>query len=569
MQMARLIGTTVLRRKFRRVRAIAGDRRARLDPAAAAARASLAAMVALILSCFFIWGGGGGLAWAQTAGVEDLGSPVHHVVVTLHKSRTLRVDRPFSTTVIGSPEIADVLPMTDTTFYVQGKRGGTTNISVFDWERHLLAVIDLEVTPDTATLHSNIVATTGGENINVTSANGQVVLSGEANDAVGAARAVEVAKGLSPNAPVINALRISPSQQVMLKVRILEVDRSAGRDLGVNWFGANKYGLGVSGLGALPNSATAVQSTLTTSSTGTGGVASTTANIAGNSIGVSGSSVASSSGTSLTGVPLLSSVFPGAAATAAPFGALLAQVINTHGLQIDTLISALEEKGLVKSLAEPDLVALGRDGEVSGGRRDCGPRRPAELRRNNGHDRVEELWRRLGVHPDRAQRQHHQFAARSLGVRARHRACHSGQWHSRSGDHRPRSAYFGGASGWAKLRHRRPSAGAIQRGHFADSLARQRAGPWRPVPLDQLPKTGERPCGHRLPAHRAAGAARPAAGDAVRHHAAGQRHRPLPHGRYGKGEALHRLCGERRRSEWALWPYPSSEVMRCKAGATG
>ena len=137
--------------------------------------------------------------------------------------------------MIGSPEIADVLPMTDTTFYVQGKKVGTTNISVFDWERHLLAVIDLEVIPDTATLHSNIVASTGGENINVTSANGQVVLSGEASDAVGAARAVEVAKGLSPNAPVINAMKISPSQQVMLKVRILEVDRSAGRDLGVNW----------------------------------------------------------------------------------------------------------------------------------------------------------------------------------------------------------------------------------------------------------------------------------------------------------------------------------------------
>ena len=33
-------------------------------------------------------------------------------------------------------------------------------------------------------------------------------------------------------------------------------------------------------------------------------------------------------------------------------------MINTHGLQIDALISALEEKGLVKTLAEPDLVAL-------------------------------------------------------------------------------------------------------------------------------------------------------------------------------------------------------------------
>ena len=34
MQMARSIGTTVLRRKFRRGSAIAGDRRARLNPGA-------------------------------------------------------------------------------------------------------------------------------------------------------------------------------------------------------------------------------------------------------------------------------------------------------------------------------------------------------------------------------------------------------------------------------------------------------------------------------------------------------------------------------------------------------
>ena len=356
MQMARLIRTTVVRSPIRRK-----------DPIAPALRASFAARIAAFLGCMLFWAGGS-LAWAQTAGVEELGSPVHHVVVTLHKSRTLKVDRPFSTTVIGSPEIADVLPMTDTTFYIQGKRVGTTNISVFDWERHLLAVIDLEVTPDTATLHNNIVATTGGENINVTSANGQVVLSGEANDAVGAARAVEVAKGLSPNAPVIDAMKISPSQQVMLNVRILEVDRNAGRDLGVNWFGGNKNGLGVTGLGALPNSVTASQSTvsgqaLNSSSTGAANGGLFTGNISSTSIGTSSASTITggASGVNVTApsaVSLLSGLFPGVASSAAPFGALLAQVINTHGLQIDALISALEEKGLVKTLAEPDLVAL-------------------------------------------------------------------------------------------------------------------------------------------------------------------------------------------------------------------
>jgi pilus assembly protein CpaC len=37
---------------------------------------------------------------------------------------------------------------------------------------------------------------------------------------------------------------------------------------------------------------------------------------------------------------------------------LLANVVNSHGVSINALLSALEEKGLVKSLAEPDLVAL-------------------------------------------------------------------------------------------------------------------------------------------------------------------------------------------------------------------
>src|SRR5260370_38080651 len=100
-----------------------------------------------------------------------------------------------------------------------------------------MADVDVEVLADRSSVHSTILASIGGQNINVSSANGEVVLSGEASDAVGAARAVEVAKGLSPNAPVLNAMKVSPSQQVMLKVRILEVDRNSPRELGINWSG--------------------------------------------------------------------------------------------------------------------------------------------------------------------------------------------------------------------------------------------------------------------------------------------------------------------------------------------
>jgi pilus assembly protein CpaC len=300
------------------------------------------------------------------------GAPVRHITVTLDKSKTLQFSQPFSSAVIGAPDIADILPMTEKTLYVQGKKVGTTNISVFGADKHLIAVVDLEVAPDTGSLHGKIIASTGSQNINVSSVNGQVVLSGEATDAVSAARAVDVAAGLSKDPsgkdlPVINAMKVAPSQQVMLKVRFLEVDRNAGRDLGVNLFGGNKNGIGVSGLGAVSNSATAAQATisgqaLNSSSTGAANGGLFTGNLSSTSIGTSGPSTISggASGvqvTAPTAVPLLSGLFAGAASTAFPFGALLAQVINTHGLQIDALVSALEEKGLTKTLAEPDLIA--------------------------------------------------------------------------------------------------------------------------------------------------------------------------------------------------------------------
>jgi Flp pilus assembly secretin CpaC len=86
-----------------------------------------------------------------------------------------RFSTPFSTAVIGAPEIADVLPTTEPMLYVQGKKIGATNISVFDQQRRLVSVIDLDVTPDTTSLQNKIAASTGGRDINVTSANGEIV----------------------------------------------------------------------------------------------------------------------------------------------------------------------------------------------------------------------------------------------------------------------------------------------------------------------------------------------------------------------------------------------------------
>src|SRR3984893_3165253 len=95
-----------------------------------------------------------GVYRAQAQGTragESETRPVRHVSVTLFKSRTLRIEKPFATAIMGAPEIADILPMSDRSLYVQGKRIGTTNISIFDSSMQVIGVLDVEVRRDRGT----------------------------------------------------------------------------------------------------------------------------------------------------------------------------------------------------------------------------------------------------------------------------------------------------------------------------------------------------------------------------------------------------------------------------------
>jgi pilus assembly protein CpaC len=243
--------------------------------------------------------------------------------VTQFKSRTVKLGKAYASTVVGAPDIADVLPISDRVIYIQGKKIGTTNISAFDAEKRLIAVIDVEVALDTQALAAQIRSGTGTGGIRVQTSNGQIILAGEARDSAVADRALSIAKATTPTVPIVNAMHVSTSQQVMLKVRFLEASRDAGRDLGVNWFARN--GSGTRGF-------------------------------------VTGLGTPGASGPGTNGLPVFQALntFAGGT-TSLPFGVALANLVNNNNASIDVLISALETKGLVRRLAEPDLVALSGD----------------------------------------------------------------------------------------------------------------------------------------------------------------------------------------------------------------
>src|SRR4051812_38204706 len=165
---------------------------------------------------------------------------VQRVKVIVNKSRTFRVDTAFSTIVSGSPDIAEVRSLSDHVIYIQGKQTGTTNVILFDSSMKQIGILDVEVAIDTSNLQQNIHASTGTRGIRVSAAEGQVVLSGMAADAVAAERAMAIATGVVPKGGVVvNAMNVAGPQQVMLEVRFLEVSRSAGRELGVNLYAGN------------------------------------------------------------------------------------------------------------------------------------------------------------------------------------------------------------------------------------------------------------------------------------------------------------------------------------------
>jgi len=217
------------------------------------------------------------------------------------KPKTIKTSTAFYEIVIGDPEIANVNPLTDRSFYVLGNNLGTTGIALFDENKQLVGTIDVEVTLDTDRLASTIRETVPGADIKVDSANGRLVLSGSADDAVAAEKASRIATRFSGEEDVINSVKISSSQQVQLNVRFVEINRQAGRELGTR---------------------------------------------------INASYITPAGGVVFNSDP--------AATTSTPAGRLIG-ALTSGNFSIDMTIKALEDRGIARRLAEPNLIA--RSGE--------------------------------------------------------------------------------------------------------------------------------------------------------------------------------------------------------------
>ena len=258
------------------------------------------------------------------------------VTVTVGKSQDVHIDQSLVDIMVGDPDVADVNPLTDHALSILGKKIGTTRVTVYGQDKKVVGIFDIEVSYDVSRLSAEIARFTGG-GIKVSSIDGRIMLSGTSPDAVTLDKAVTIAKQFAPD--IINTVQVMQAQQIMLEVRFIEASRQASRELGVQW--------NVFGNRALANigDQTAAGQLPITSPGGSFQQPGTA---------VGGLNV-SPSATTIS--PIVSA---GVLSGASPFGFLVGRLVGGQN-PLDVELNALEQKGLARDLAQPNLVALSGD----------------------------------------------------------------------------------------------------------------------------------------------------------------------------------------------------------------
>jgi pilus assembly protein CpaC len=247
-------------------------------------------------------------AMTGTASAEVLrvvkGTAAQALEVPMNRAVVLESETPFAELSIANPGIADISTLSDRSIYVLGKTPGRTTLTLFNAEGELITNVEVQVTTDIAEFKERLNQILPGERIEVRTANDGIVLSGTASSTQRLARALDLAERYAPGR-VSNLMSVGGTQQVMLKVRFAEMQRNVSKNLSA-------------------------------------------------SLAIGGTNDAVETGTWLQGSNALGSPIEVRDGTV---GAGLLG-FTTGSLQIGILLEALESKGVVRTLAEPNLTAL-------------------------------------------------------------------------------------------------------------------------------------------------------------------------------------------------------------------
>jgi pilus assembly protein CpaC len=221
-------------------------------------------------------------------------APNRVIFVPVDKSMSFRLDQVATKIVVAQPETAEVVATTPNSIYVRGVALGSTNLLVYGPGGRLQQVIDVRVGYDARGLEQDLGVAFPGEGIRVQTMGEGLLLTGNVSTSSVAKRAKDIADRYAPNAST-SVMTVRASSEVVLEVRVLEASRSSFQDLGFSGMITDGHSVLNYGSGLLGNT---------------------------------------------------------------PANGVLALRSKIGSVSLDLALEALEEKGMVRTLARPNLVAL-------------------------------------------------------------------------------------------------------------------------------------------------------------------------------------------------------------------
>lgn len=185
----------------------------------------------------------------------------NEIVVPVHRSEIITVNQDITEVIVANPDVADIVVHGTRKVSVVGKTLGSTSLRILGENSDVLRSVNIRVGYDLPAIRQALFELFPYEDISVQTVNNNLAITGMVSSPTVAAKAVRVvneflrpvdtirprASNFAPAADipenmdsgVINMLKITSGQQVLLRVRVGEMQRTALKELGVNWRGLN------------------------------------------------------------------------------------------------------------------------------------------------------------------------------------------------------------------------------------------------------------------------------------------------------------------------------------------
>ena len=177
----------------------------------------------------------GGAALAPLADAQAQVAASTPRMVNLPRGTSFAVDLPADArdVIVSNPRVAEAMLHSPRRITVIGLAGGETDAVFLDAAGRTILALRVRVDAGTSALQDTLSRVAPSANVHAEAVNDSIILTGTASSPAEADRAVQIARAfVTGPEKVMNMISVAGSDQVTLRVRVVEVQRSAIKQLG-------------------------------------------------------------------------------------------------------------------------------------------------------------------------------------------------------------------------------------------------------------------------------------------------------------------------------------------------